>query len=87
MATSQELIGVLKEEYVRCQRHAGKLQKDKAVHQANTSSKPSILGQMKNADKCGHCGLHNHEAKDCKFLGQSKCGEKIGTGLINLNPK
>ena len=29
---------------------------------------------MKNADKCGHCDLHNHEMKDCKFLGQSKCG-------------
>ena len=73
MATSQELIRVLKEEYVRYQRHAGKLQKDEAVHQTNTLSKPSILGRIKNANKCGHCGLCNHETKGCKFLGQSKC--------------
>ena len=56
MVTSQELIRVLKEEYVWHQQCAGKLQKDKAVHQANTSSKPSLLSWMKNADKCGHCG-------------------------------
>ena len=29
---------------------------------------------MTNAECCGQCGLRNHETKDCKFLGQNKCG-------------
>ena len=79
MATSQELIGILKEEYVRRQRRTGRPQKDEATHQASTS-KPSLLGRMTNAERCGHCGLRNHETKDCRFLGQSKCGicERFG---------
>ena len=74
MATSQELIGVLKEEYVRRQRRAGKQSKDEVIHQTS-SGKSSLLGRMNtNAERCGHCGYRNHETKDCKFLGQSKCG-------------
>jgi hypothetical protein len=73
MATSQELIGVLKEEYVRRQRRAGKAQKDELTHQA-TTTKPSLLGRMNDNARCGHCGLRNHETKNCKFLGQPKCG-------------
>ena len=73
MATSQELIGVLKEEYVRRQRRAGKLQRDEVTHQLSTG-KPSLLGRMNNADRCPHCRLRNHKTEECKFLGQSKCG-------------
>ena len=29
---------------------------------------------MTNAKCCGQCRLRNHETKDCKFLGQNKCG-------------
>ena len=73
MATSQELIGVLKEEYVHRQRRTGKLSKDEVAHQTCTG-KPSLLGRMNNTEHCGHCGKQNHETKDCRFLGQSKCG-------------
>jgi Reverse transcriptase (RNA-dependent DNA polymerase)/gag-polypeptide of LTR copia-type/Integrase core domain/GAG-pre-integrase domain len=72
-ATSQELIGILKEEYVRRQRRAGNSQMDE-INQASTS-KPSLLGRMNtNTERCGHCGLRNHKTEECKFLGQSKCG-------------
>ena len=72
--TSQELIGVLKEEYVRRQRRAGKLQKDDMVNQV-TPGKPSLLGRMNtNTQPCDTCGLHNHVTRDCKFKGQPKCG-------------
>jgi hypothetical protein len=72
MATSQELIGVLKEEYVRRQRRAGKTQGNESVHQAST--KPALANRIKDAERCGHCGMRNHETKECRFLGQSKCG-------------
>ena len=39
--TFQELIGVLKEEYVRCQQRSRKLEKQETVHQASMS-KPSF---------------------------------------------
>jgi hypothetical protein len=71
--TSQEIIGVIKEEYARRQRRAGK---DDSTHQT-VSGKPSLLGRMNtgtNTERCGHCGYRNHKTTECKFLGQSKCG-------------
>lgn len=73
MVTSQELIGVLKEEYIWWQRRTGKLPKEEVVHQTNLG-KPSFLGWMQNAECCGHCGLRNHKTKDCRFLGQTRWG-------------
>ena len=72
VATSQELIGVLKEEYVQRVRRSGKYTKEETVHQMNTT-KPSLLGQMNNTEHCGHCGMRSHETKECRFLGQSRC--------------
>ena len=69
--TSQELIGVLKEEYVRRLRHSGKLAKQEMVHQAHTL-KPSLSSHLE--DCCGQCGSQNHKTNDCWFLGQRKCG-------------
>jgi hypothetical protein len=61
MATSQELIGVLKEEY---KRRAGKAQKDELIHQT-VPNKPALLGRMSDSARCDHCGYRNHETKDC----------------------
>ena len=73
--TSQELIGVLIEEYVRRQRRAGKPLKEETIHQS-ISGKPSLLGRMttNTAVKCDNCGLRNHETKNCKWLHEPKCG-------------
>ena len=70
-ATSQELIGVLKEEYVRRLRRSGKLEKQEMVHQAH-APKPSLSSRLE--DCCGQCGSQNHKTNDCWFLGQTKCG-------------
>ena len=73
--TSQELIGVImiKEEYTRRQRRAGKSPKEETNQTA--FGKPSLLGRLtKNTERCGHCGYRNHKTEECKFLGQSKCG-------------
>ena len=72
-ATSQELIGILKEEYVRHLRRSGKLEKQETVHQAN-APKTSLANHLTDAEKCGHCGMRNHKTQDCCFLGQSECG-------------
>ena len=73
--TSQELIGVLIEEYVQRQRRAGKPLKKETIHQS-ISGKPSLLGRMttNTAVKCDNCGLRNHETKNCKWLHEPKCG-------------
>jgi hypothetical protein len=49
---SQELIGVLKEEYVRWLRCSRKLEKQETVHQAS-ALKPSLASRMLDADRCG----------------------------------
>ena len=79
MATSQELIGVLKEEYVRCQRRAGR---QDAIHQASMS-KPTLGSRLQDPTgptRCGHCHLRNHKTEDCRYLGQSRCSicERFG---------
>ena len=54
--TSQELIRVIKEEYTRRLRRAGKLSKEETTQQL-TNGKPSLLGQLNtNTEHCGHCG-------------------------------
>lgn len=78
-ATSQELIGVLKEENVRRLRRTGKIQKQETVHQTKIN-KPSLVSRMTDAERCGQCGMRSHKTKDCRFLGQNKCGicERFG---------
>ena len=75
--TSEELIGVIMEEYTRRQQRAGKISREETVHQLATTSggKPSLLGRLNtNADPCGICGLNNHATNNCKWKGQDKCG-------------
>jgi len=78
-ATSQELIGVLKEENVQRLQRNGQLEKQETVHQACTP-KPSLASHIHDADRCGLCSSRNHKTKDCRFLGQPKCGicERFG---------
>lgn len=71
---SQEFIGILKEEYLRCQTRA---QKAESVNQA--VSKPSLAERIASSSKggngkpCKHCGRNNHNTNDCIYLGKSKC--------------
>ena len=75
-ATSQELIGVLKEEYVQHLQWAGKSIKQETVHQAATynKQKPSLTSCLADADRCSQCNMQSHKTTNCRFLGQSKCG-------------
>ena len=73
--TSQELIGVIKEEYTQHQQWAGKLSKEETTQQMTSSKKPSLLGCMStNSDPCSTCGLNNHVTNNCNWKGQDKCG-------------
>jgi hypothetical protein len=73
-ATSQELIGVIKEENVQRLRCAGKFEKQETVHQTCAPShKPSLASRI-DAEHCGQCSMRNHKTTDCRFLGQNKCG-------------
>src|SRR6202522_3433372 len=76
-ATSQELIGVLKEDYVRRLRRSRRLEKPETVHQT-FAPKPSLSSRLE--DRCGQCGSRNHKTNDCWFLGQTKCSicERFG---------
>ena len=84
-ATSQELIGVLKEEYVQRLWWAGKSIKQETVHQLTTynKQKPSLASRLvdanhgdqrlTDADRCGQCNMRSHKTTNCRFFGQSKC--------------
>jgi hypothetical protein len=78
-ATSQELIGVIKEEYSRRLRRAGKSNKGDIIQQINYS-KPSLSSRLSKGSKesdpehCRQCGRRGHNTANCRFLGQNKCG-------------
>jgi hypothetical protein len=74
-ATSQELIGVLKEEYSRHLRRDGKSHKQDLIHQINYSSKPkaSLSSRLSEPDVCRKCGKTGHKTPDCR-QNQNKCG-------------
>jgi gag-polypeptide of LTR copia-type/Integrase core domain/GAG-pre-integrase domain len=80
-ATSQELIGTLKEEYQRRLERAGKRKVGDQVNQVNyKQSKPSLANRLQDAPRCGQCGMRSHLTYQCRFLGQSKCAtcERFG---------
>ena len=60
---------MLKEEYVRRQRRAGKHE----VHQTSLSQQ-TLKSRIKDAERCGQCGYRNHKTDECKYLGQNRCG-------------
>ena len=76
-STSQELIGVLKEENVQRLQRSGQLEKQETVHQA-CAPKPSLSSHIE--DCYNHCGSRNHKTNDCWFCSQPKCGicERFG---------
>ena len=36
--------------------------------------KPPLGSRLKDAESCHNCGKRNHLTKDCRYLGQTKCG-------------
>ena len=73
-ATSQELIGVIKEEYSRRLHRDGKSNKQDLIHQINYSKpKASLSSRITDPIICQKCGKHGHKTSDCKLLSQTKC--------------
>jgi len=60
-ATSQELIGVLKEENVRRLRRSGKLEHPATVHQT-FAPKPSLASRLMDTERCGQCNTRSINA-------------------------
>ena len=73
-ATSQELIGVIKEEYSRRLRRDGKSHKQDLIHQINYSGKPkaSLSSRISEPEVCRKCGKIGHKISDCR-QNQIKC--------------
>jgi hypothetical protein len=81
---SQELIGLLKEEYIRRES-----MKQEVTHSTFTSSHPYIklslanritppntcLKPSLNGLFCKHCKMTNHTIKECRNKGKPKCGQ------------
>jgi hypothetical protein len=75
----QQFIGILKEEYTRCQSQA---QKAESVDQVNFLKQshtkrlntPDKRSQNQNL-KCKQCSMKNHATKDCFHLEKLKCDE------------
>ena len=80
-ATSQEIIGTIKEEYERCLERDGKRKTNDLVQQTQQNqSKPSLSSRLQDAERCGQSGMRGHLTINCRFLGQNKCGvcERFG---------
>jgi len=80
--SSQEFIGILKEEYIKRKNRNG----TSTTHTlfANTNrAKPSLKSHFRSPDKpkqqkttgkyCQNCKQATHDTPDCKWLGQPKC--------------
>ena len=69
--TSQQFIGILKEEYLRC---LTRNCKEGATNQASASHITSSKADQEHENiTCKHCGKHGHQAANCIYLGKSKC--------------
>jgi hypothetical protein len=71
LVSSQQFMGIIKEEYLRRVRRKAETQDSN--HHANfyiTSSN----GTPSKAKHCKHCGRSNHITDDCRWLGFPKCG-------------
>lgn len=67
--TSQQFIGILKEEYFR---RLTRNRKEEATNQALASRITSSKADQEH-DTCKHCGKRGHQAANCIYLGKSKC--------------
>jgi gag-polypeptide of LTR copia-type len=69
--SSQEFIGILKEEYIRRQGRSGKTLEE-STSQANAPCRN--LAQRLSGDLyCTHCHLHNHTVANCGNIGKEPC--------------
>ena len=82
---SQELIGILKEEYVRHQvcitdgvnlvtQQKPNLAKHMGIDNVNQSMLCTKCCNKHLRKPCIHCGKNNHITNKCKLLGKLKCG-------------
>ena len=69
--SSQEFIGILKEEYICCQGRSGKTLKE-STSQANVSRR-DLAQRLSDDLYCTHCHLHNHTVANCRNIGKEPC--------------
>jgi len=73
--SSQQFIGILKEEYFRQQQHASK---SDAINQvvATGRSLSKHIGaswEPNRIPRCRQCGQRNHKTENCLYLQKNKC--------------
>jgi hypothetical protein len=74
LVSSQQFMGIIKEEYQRRVRRRGETQ-DSNEHTYYASRPSGSASKGKTARHCKHCGMSNHYTEDCRWLGSSKCGK------------
>jgi gag-polypeptide of LTR copia-type len=69
--SSQEFIGILKEEYIRRQGCSRKTSEE-STSQAN-APRYNLAQQLSSNLYCTHCHLHNHTVAHCRNIGKEPC--------------
>ena len=75
LLNSQQFIGILKEEFLRCEERS---QTADTVNQVITVQKPlakriTTTNSNEAGEACKQCGQAGHRTQDCIYLGKSKC--------------
>jgi gag-polypeptide of LTR copia-type len=71
LVSSQQFMGIIKEEYQRRVRRKAETP-DSNGHTTYYSSR--FGGNTSKGKHCKHCGMSNHNIKDCRWLGSLRCG-------------
>src|SRR5882762_748190 len=71
LVSSQQFMGIIKEEYQRRVRRKAETQ-DSNGHLTYYSTR--FGGTTSKGKHCKHCGMSNHNTEDCRWLGSPKCG-------------
>jgi hypothetical protein len=84
IVSSQQFMGIIKEEYQRRVRRKAETQES-----VNYTSSSSHTGKTSKKKQCKHCGKSNHNTEDCRWLGASKCAAcgRFGHESINCYNK
>ena len=90
LMSSQEFIGILKEEYLKRKNRNGTTTQQTFYTNPTTNNKKSLASRLQSSDKsnsvhCNNCKQNNHKTDDCRWLGQPQCNKCKWFGHIGDN--
>ena len=86
LASSQEFIGILKEEYMKRKERNGNTQKVYYTNNNSNNQKNRTRGQRKPTGMlCRNCKHDSHNTDDCRWLGKPQCSKCNWFGHVDAD--